>query len=137
MISDLDGTPARARRGGQFLGLREAEAEGLFDEDVFAGGKRGCHKGPMSARRQHEHRLDIVVREQFVVVAGRPLDVVARGDHVERRAIDVGEAGDGEEVRPLGQRRQVHHLRDATAADDADAQGPRHDSRVLRWITGG
>ena len=33
--------------------------------------------------------VDIVVREQFVVVAGRPLDVVARGDHVERLAIDA------------------------------------------------
>src|SRR5882672_10215218 len=40
-----------------------------FVTAALAAGKRGCHKGPVSARRQHEHRLDIVVREQFVVVA--------------------------------------------------------------------
>jgi len=54
--------------------------------------------------------------------------VIPGADGIERRAVDVGQAGDCEEVRPLGERRQVHHLGDRTAADHRYAKRTFHGS---------
>ncbi len=126
VVADLHDASAAVCRLGQFLGLRDAEAERLLDEQVLAGRERRQDELPVPAGRQDEHRVDVGLRDQLAEVGRAPLDVIARADRVERGPIDVGEAGDGEEVRPLGQGRQVHHLRDAAAPDDRDTKRWRH-----------
>ena len=47
---------------------------------------------------------------------------MAIADGVERLLAQVGQADDLEEVGPLRERGQVHHLGNATATDDTDAE---------------
>jgi len=117
VIAHLDDAPALPGGAGDLLGFGEAEPERLLDEQVLACLESGERELAVWPRGEHQHGVNVGGRDEVAVIGRAPVDVIAPGDGLERLPIDVGEADDGEEIGPLGQGRQVHHLRDAAAPD--------------------
>ena len=112
--------------------LRAAEPQRLLDEDVAPGRERSGRLRAVRAGAEHEHGLDARIAQQSTGVGRDDRCRVPACHRVERPAIHFRQADQLEQVRPLGQRRQVHHLRDPAAADDADAQPPHRPTLSRR-----
>ena len=125
VIADHELPAPSARRGRDLLGLLQAVGHRLLDEEVLVAPDQVEEGVAVTARGEDQEGVEIRPAEQLAVVLDPRGDVVAIAHRVQRLLADVGEGGDREQVRPLGQRGQMHHLRDAADADDADAQG-RH-----------
>jgi hypothetical protein len=126
VIADHEDLGRPADRACDVLGLGEAEAHGLLDEDVLFRLEGADGRFPVRSRGGDEHRLDVLAGQELPVVGGADGDGVPPSHRVERPSVHVREPGDLEEVGTLGERRQVHHLRDPTRAHHGDAEGGAH-----------
>ncbi len=110
--------PPAGRRGlrGELARLGERHAERLFRIDVLAGGKRrAADLGVRERRRQVDHELDRIVRQQRV--RRHRADAVLLRLRLGQRRIEIG-AGDDLDRREVAGARQVG-VADVAAADDA------------------
>jgi hypothetical protein len=72
-----------------------------------------------------------------VKVGGAARDMIPIGDCIEGVAIDVRQSSDAEQIGPLGERGQMHHLRDRAAPDYADAERFAHTvGELVNWGVG-
>ena len=100
--------------------LRHVAAERLLHQDVLAGLQR--FQTPADVQRVRERDddpLDGVVRQQFLVVAGKVWHIEPLGQRAQPLLLAAGQAG-GPEARRAGDLRQVQLLRDPSGADNAD-----------------
>ena len=81
----------------------------------------------MRAVGEHQDGVDIRRRKQLAEVSGSALDVIPVADARQHLVVDVGDSGYREQIGALGERGQMHHLRDPAAADDSNSQDVFHD----------
>src|SRR5437588_1783794 len=86
-----------------------------------AGLSRGHGNWLVTARRQNHHGIERLF-EQVPPVGEAAADRIGVAQPVDNRARQIAERRDFEAVIELSQIVQVHHLRDQSAADDADAK---------------
>jgi hypothetical protein len=111
-----------------FFRLRQAEGQRLLDEQRLARGQQLEHGVAVAAGGEEEDRLHVLLAGQLPAVLEPGAHPVPFAHGVDRPLAEVGQGDDLEEVRPLGQSREVHHLRDAAATDDTYTQRLAHGS---------
>ncbi len=152
-MADGDDAAVVSRQGDDVVGFGEGGGEGLFDEDVDAGGEQisgdagvvdgghadgcgvdGCtvdrcirgHPTHVAMRPRHEWATRH--RRQEFGDAGEGGDVILRGERVAARGVGLDEGGEVDEVRVGGLELTVDAqmvAAEGTGADDGDAKG-RH-----------
>ena len=93
-------------------------------------GPRGVLGDDRVVGSRHRHGVDVVPRKQVAVVEVRRRGRVASAQLAEHLRRDVAETTELEH-RELVEERQVHHLGDPAAADDADADSGHATTRSI------
>ena len=122
-VADLHDHPGVPLCRRDLVRLAQRHAHRLLDEDVLAGGNGGKrYLGMEGVRVRDQHDVDIRTGDQISVVGVATFDAPPVRDAIEHLGADVASRHDLEQVRQVGQARQVKQLCDLTASDDPHPQ---------------